>query len=204
MQRESTTQELILEAGKQEFLENGFQGSSLRKIAKRAGVTTGAVYGYYQSKEDLFEALVQETYQTFMRVFQDAQDRFAQLPQEEQLRHLGILSANAMEALVYDIYDQFDAFRLLLCCAQGTKYEQFIHELSEMEVEATHRFMQVLRDLGYTVPKWDPWLEHILVSAMFSGFFEIVVHEMPLEQAIAFTRELNIFYTAGWKKIMGL
>ena len=38
----------LLEAGKREFLEKGFQGASLRNIAASLGVTTGAIYGYYR------------------------------------------------------------------------------------------------------------------------------------------------------------
>ena len=53
-----STREKILEAGKKEFLEKGFRDASLRTIVKEAGVTTGAFYGYYKSKEDLFDALV--------------------------------------------------------------------------------------------------------------------------------------------------
>ena len=34
-----------------EFLDKGFQGASLRQIVKNAGVTTGAFYGYFSSKE---------------------------------------------------------------------------------------------------------------------------------------------------------
>ena len=56
---ESATQQKILEAAKQEFLEKGFQGASLRNIVKTAGVTTGAFYGYYSNKEALFAALVE-------------------------------------------------------------------------------------------------------------------------------------------------
>ena len=53
-----TTLHLILSAAMQEFLEKGYKSASLRNIVKTAGVTTGAFYGYYDSKEDLFEALV--------------------------------------------------------------------------------------------------------------------------------------------------
>ena len=55
---ETTTLDLILSAAMQEFLEKGFKSASLRNIVKKAGVTTGAFYGYYDSKEALFEALV--------------------------------------------------------------------------------------------------------------------------------------------------
>ena len=43
----SPTQERILSAAMDEFLQRGFRSASLRSIAKTAGVTTGAFYGYY-------------------------------------------------------------------------------------------------------------------------------------------------------------
>ena len=57
---EQTTLHLILSAAMQEFLEKGFKSASLRNIVKTAGVTTGAFYGYYDSKEELFEARSEE------------------------------------------------------------------------------------------------------------------------------------------------
>ena len=59
---ETTTLRLIHSAAMQEFLEKDFQSASLRNIVKKAGVTTGAFYGYYASKESLFESLVCEQY----------------------------------------------------------------------------------------------------------------------------------------------
>ena len=59
---QTATLHLILSAAMQEFLEKGYKSASLRNIVKAAGVTTGAFYGYYDSKEDLFEALVGEHY----------------------------------------------------------------------------------------------------------------------------------------------
>lgn len=56
---DESTQKRILDAGKSEFLEKGFKSASLRSIAQKAGVTTGAIYGYYPDKEALFGALVE-------------------------------------------------------------------------------------------------------------------------------------------------
>ena len=53
-----TTLERIHQAARQEFLAKGFQRASLRKIVQSVGMTTGAFYGYYRSKADLFAALV--------------------------------------------------------------------------------------------------------------------------------------------------
>ena len=47
----------LLEAGKREFMENGFRGASLKSIAASLGVTTGAIYRYYTDKEALFDSI---------------------------------------------------------------------------------------------------------------------------------------------------
>ena len=53
----SETERKILETAKKEFLERGFHGTSMRRIAALAGVTTGALYGYFDSKERIFDSL---------------------------------------------------------------------------------------------------------------------------------------------------
>ncbi len=63
MQEDSPgTLEKIEQAALEEFSEKGFLGASLRQIVKQAGVTTGAFYGYFSSKEALFAAIVNRTH----------------------------------------------------------------------------------------------------------------------------------------------
>jgi AcrR family transcriptional regulator len=50
----------VLEAAKAVIEEKGFQRASLDEIAARAGLTKGSVYSSFASKDDLFEAILQE------------------------------------------------------------------------------------------------------------------------------------------------
>ena len=63
--------------------------------------------------------------------------------------------------------------------------------------------MEVLRHLGRDVPELSRSLCHIIASGMMSGIFEIVIHDMPREQALRDVDQLRDFYTAGWLKLMG-
>ncbi len=47
------TKEALLSAAADEFYECGYEKASLRHICSRAGVTTGAVYCFFDNKEDL-------------------------------------------------------------------------------------------------------------------------------------------------------
>ena len=49
----------LLDAALAEFFEKGFAAARLEDIAARAGVSKGTVYLYFDSKEEMFEALVQ-------------------------------------------------------------------------------------------------------------------------------------------------
>ena len=62
------------------ILEKGYKDASLRNIVKSVGMTTGAFYGYYKSKEELFEAIVGEHYEYIRNRFIKAQQEFAELP----------------------------------------------------------------------------------------------------------------------------
>ncbi len=77
-----------------EFLDKGFQGASLRQIVKNAGVTTGAFYGYFSSKEALFASIVEPHAAALMGRFMEAQTSFSELP-EEQPEHMGRSPASA-------------------------------------------------------------------------------------------------------------
>ena len=51
---DSETKIHLIQCAKKEFMEKGFAGASLRGICQKAGVTTGALYFFFQDKDDLF------------------------------------------------------------------------------------------------------------------------------------------------------
>src|SRR5947208_13872828 len=50
----------IMEGARAVFLDQGFDGASVGEIARQAGVSKGTLYVYFDSKEALFEAIVEE------------------------------------------------------------------------------------------------------------------------------------------------
>jgi len=50
----------IMEGARTVFLASGFDGASMNDVARAAGVSKGTLYVYFNSKEQLFEALIRE------------------------------------------------------------------------------------------------------------------------------------------------
>ena len=54
-------QKRILETATAEFAEYGFENTSIQQIAKKAEISVGSVYKYFENKEELFSMVVKES-----------------------------------------------------------------------------------------------------------------------------------------------
>lgn len=77
----------ILEGARRVFLERGFDAASMNDICRAAGVSKGTIYVYFENKEDLFIALVE---QERSRMFLEEDQLLDEdLPVGEKLRRYG-------------------------------------------------------------------------------------------------------------------
>ena len=196
------TQKRILEVGKREVLEKGFKEASLRAIVKEAGFTKGAFYGYYNSKEALFDALVAPAADELIAQFKQAQQAHYELITEDKAEQSQDLSTSYLNYFINYIYDHFDSFKLVICCSEGTRYANYIHELVELEVDQTENYYQQLRRLGKLKGTVNRDLHHMITSAYFTAVFETVAHDMSREQAIGYVNELAVFFNCGWSGLL--
>lgn len=60
MGRQENTEQEILRAAEQEFIEKGFSGAKTTAIAQRAGVNHAMIHYYFRTKENLFNRLFEE------------------------------------------------------------------------------------------------------------------------------------------------
>ena len=59
--RQQTRSE-IQDAAREIFVRHGFEGFSMRTLARSVGYSPGAIYLHFTSKEELFDALVEESF----------------------------------------------------------------------------------------------------------------------------------------------
>lgn len=204
MERESETQAKILAAATAEFLRKGFRGASLRQIVKSVGVTTGAFYRYYASKEELFDALVMPHARRIMELYEAEAASFGKMAPGEQIDAMGEAGRRCMRAMYEYARAHRDAFRLILAAPESSKCGDFIHRLTEREIAETRDFMSLLAAHGRAVTALSPRFEHIVVSGLFTALSELIVHDVPPEEALECIDWLYDFHRAGWAKLMGL
>jgi len=78
----------IIDGARRVFFEKGFNGASMDEVARVAGVSKATIYVYFESKEDLFAALVlQDRERSAEHLFELAD---ADTDIGEALRHVGV------------------------------------------------------------------------------------------------------------------
>ncbi len=198
------TRERIDRAALDEFLHKGFRGASLRTISSKAGVTTGSFYWYYRTKEELFSALVGPHYDHLLEMYRKETDAFWNLDRQQQESHPGDMSRECMVHMLEYMHAYKTEFLILLHGADGTPYSNMLHEMTEHEIISVRRLYQSRSGTEDPPVFLNPQLEHIVVSGMFQGLFELIIHDVPMETARACVHYLHDFYTAGFAYTMNL
>lgn len=192
----------ILEASKKEFLEKGVQKASVRSIAAAVNVTTGAVYRYYENKEALFDALVKAPAEELYELYRSYNEDFSDQELNEQMSELSDGIEDNTDGILGFIYEHYDAFKLIACRSEGTKYADYVERLIGIETRSSIKLIRLMQADGKINPDFDEQFVHIISSTMFSGVFKIISHNEPIETVLEHIHILKEFYTAGWYKLI--
>lgn len=194
--------ERIVAAAKDEFLTYGFENASMRRIAANAGITASGLYKHFPNKEEMFAHLVQPMLDEFFVLYRQKEQE-----EHDAIEQVGAAAAFLNEDALYTmefIYDHLDAFRLLVCCSQGTRYENYAHKLAELEEESSLKYIEALRRHGDHVPAFDRKEFHLLVSANVEAVLQPIRHGFTREEAMHYAATINTFFSKGWKWLCGM
>ena len=200
MPRDKTANHIkLMAAARAEFLEFGYGKASMRSIGARCGLTAAGLYRHCRDKEDLFDQLVapavkrmEDWLANHIARYSDALSNGTVQWQDSE--------ADMMREI---IYPNMEEYHLLLAKSQGTKYETFLHDLTEKHQQAFLDILPVLRKLGCPVWEIQPNELHLLLTAYTAALFEPVMHNYSREEALKCLETVEAFFLPGWKKLMG-
>jgi len=188
MKEDHNVKEALLKTGREEFLDKGFERASLRKICEKAGVTTGAVYFFFENKEDLFHQIVAGTVKQLNSIARE-------LTAEE---FEGSSSSSASDQKLMEfLWNNRREVKLLLEKAEGTRYETFKDEIfSQMETNFSLFFQK------YGNFKEDKNLIRVLVEMRIKGYMELIYGGYPLEEVLRLSELLGYYADGGFQSLL--
>lgn len=203
MRNKKIHHESILKAAAEEFLKYGFQEASIRRIAKASGMSASGMYKHFESKEELFSTLVEPAASGFWSLYDTlTEEEYAAIKPGD---HEDMKAApSSTERMLKYIYSHYDAFKLIICCSEGTKYASFVHDAAQMEEQNSKAYFEQAKACGLPVKDLSEKEMHLLVTINVSAVVAAIEHDFTEEEAMQYAKTLELFFTSGWHAVLGI
>jgi len=103
-EKSAETRNHIIEAAYDLFIDRGYNATSLRDISQQAGVTVGAVYNHFDTKEDIWVAVLKEKH---------PYHQIIPLLEQVEGENIEDLVRRAAQALVKELLNRPDLFNMM-------------------------------------------------------------------------------------------
>ncbi|MBR4096555.1 MAG: TetR/AcrR family transcriptional regulator [Oscillospiraceae bacterium] len=198
MAHDKETREKLIESAKAEFMEKGYNKASLRTICANAGVTTGALYFFFEDKADLFRAIVGKPVDELFSIMQshfDEDDEIIMSPDydADEDDHSEIA-----QVLIHHIYSNYDAVILLLTKSQGSEYENLVDRIVEMTESKSIETMEKISLKNGKKKKLNKYMLHLVIHLMVDSFVHLVTHEPDEKKALANIKKVFKMTMHNW------
>jgi AcrR family transcriptional regulator len=145
----------ILEAAMEQFSHYGYDGSSMKRVAERAGVSKGLLYNYFSSKKELLLA-----------IFHAGMEEMDKIVEEGPAGGPRTRLIGMFELFFKDLQENPGFWRLFSTLALREQGFPEIRELMQQKVDGYYAILaRIFRDLGYENPEG----EAEIVCATFDG-----------------------------------
>ena len=194
--KDHSLDEKIVKAAFDEFMEFGFQKASIRKIADRAGVTAGAVYTRYNSKDALFCSLVDN----FLSAVKNQSEPMGKM--YYSIQRCGdvnaLLEAIRKEEKIYlDIlFEYYDECILFFCRSEGSSIATMAQKMMENKVAVTVAFLKEMAQSDIDLDGVG-----LILGEQFHYYRQILEKGYSKEKAVSCMKTVETFLEAGWKDL---
>lgn len=146
----------IRNAGLELFAQEGYHGASISKIAKKAGISKGLLYNYFESKEDVVRDILEEGIQQMLGGLDPNND--------------GVLERDEVENYLHEIFNIVKAnpefWKLYFSISlQPAIYNLVQEKIEELTKPIFSMIISYFERLGFE----DPQTEAMLFGAMLDG-----------------------------------
>lgn len=206
MAQDKETRELLIKSAKAEFMEKGYNKASLRSICSDAGVTTGALYFFFEDKADLFKAIVGKAVDGIFEIMQAHFEEDENLvagadPYAEPDEYIDDHSEIA-QLLIHHIYSNYDVAMLVLTKSQGSEYENIVDRIVEITENKSIEMMDKISEKTGKKKKLNKYMLHLVVHIVVDSFVQLVIYEPDEKKALESIKKVFKMTMHNWTEIV--
>lgn len=198
---EKETKTKLLIHARQEFIEKGYMKASLRSICKKAGVTTGALYFFFEDKNDLFGNVVSEP---LHRLEQVIGEHFkGEMENADTLEETGVDDDYEVTGqIIHCLFQYYEEFQLLITRSQGSDYEGITDRIVAI-VEQHYRVLSGKVRAAAGREPVDDFMIHWIAHSQVDAFIHLLTHCSTEEKAKKQLDSMVAYLRGGWFAVVG-
>ena len=162
----------IIKAARAVFANKGYHDATMDDVAKEVGVSKGALYSYFASKEDLLKEINLLGHQTLRSILFEC--KFDSL--EEALEEV---YTRVTEQFKGNLHTQFEVVAL---SSHDPKIRQIVYEDYQKDIEAVEAFVEDKKKQGVIRTDVDAKVLAELFTALYLGTLAKLVTGFPNKQ----------------------
>ena len=179
--RNRARRDQILSAAMKCFVENGFHGSSMAELAKRARMSVGHIYHYYESKDAIIEAIVDR----------DIEEAPGMLDAFSGADHLVAAMMDRLDETVERHLERDRAALRLEILAEAARNPRIAEKLHSADAVARNRLTRALAGRLSSLGPGEVADRVEAIAAIFQGLIVRAVHNPDLDRD-AFVRTTRL------------
>lgn len=192
----------IIEAAQDQFVANGFENASMRKIAEMAGMTAGNLYRYFKNKEAIYQYFLQPVLSDLNAFVEEASGiKIGQLntPKTKALIQENLKSKKDIEEFIsnfseffanYVKKDQAVCIMLVVNLKEYKARETKGDFVEWINVILKHKLMLERKTTSLT--KEEEVFCHMLTDSYFEGIFTLIVESPKIEKLDSLLKKFSL------------
>jgi AcrR family transcriptional regulator len=164
--------QLIMDSALELFAENGFHATSMSQVAKKAGVSKGLAYNYFESKQEILDGIIATGFDSIYSHF--------------DLNHDGILNRDEFEHFIRNSFKAISENRKFWKLYSTIIMQADLAEsMMEKYGDRSQTIMQILNQFIASMGRKDPEGDMMVISSLIKGALMIVMSApdfFPLKQ----------------------
>lgn len=203
MGRKTNTRQLIIEAAINEFLEKGYENTTLRNICKKANTTTGSFYFFFKDKDELFKEIVsplEKNIDYILSNMLDSHNTLSNFTTTPIIVDKNDIIINFK--YIFSVFMQYQKEAIILFNKSQKSYkENFLNSIIESYTQANLKFLLELKLRNHIASSINEYSLKMYFKCFFTAFIDLVTSNLSYDEMEEQLQFLISMVYGSWEEL---
>ena len=203
MGRKTNTRQLIIEAAINEFLEKGYENTTLRNICKKANTTTGSFYFFFKDKDELFKEIVsplEKNIDYILSNMLDSHNTLSNFTTTPIIVDKNDIITNFK--YIFSVFMQYQKEAIILFNKSQKSYkENFLNSIIESYTQANLKFLLELKLRNHIASSINEYSLKLYFKCFFTAFIDLVTSNLSYDEMEEQLQFLISMVYGSWEEL---